>query len=473
MKKLILTAFSLVLVLSACELTDLNENTKDPNEVPADPLFSNSQVAMGTFLHLTNVNNNIFKLMAQHWTTTTYDTEPKYEITKRNIPDNVWILLYRDVLADLKKAKEKIEANKFLKSGEKSNKLASIEVLNVLAYSSLVNIFGNIPYTEALDPENTQPSFDVDQTIYADLISRLNNALSSFDPSAQGFGSADVFYNGDIGKWIKFANSLKLRLAITIADANETAARKAIEEAAGNAFTSNADNALIPFKTSSPNTNPVWEALVQSGRNDYLPANSLVELMNSTEDPRRAVFFTKIDGKYLGGIYGVSNDYGSYSHFSEIVKKKDRPGMILGYDEVEFILAEAVARGFNVSGTVASHYKKGVRADMEYWDIPDSKIASYLSQKNVSFSTAAGTDIEKIARQKYYALFLQGLQAWTEVRRLDTPKLDAPEGAVVDELPSRFTYPSDEEILNQESYNAAVAEMGGDKLTTKIFWDIK
>lgn len=466
MKKLTLTCLAIVLLISACDVTGLNDNEKDPTDVSAEPLFSRAQVALGTFL----VDGP--KYMPQYWTTTSYATTTQYEINEFDIPDNMWNTLYTDVLVNLKRSKQKIQDNDLLGAGEKKNKLASIEVMYVLTYYKLVNIFGDLPYSEALDPDNTQPVYDDDKAIYSDMMKRLNGALKDFDASAPGFGSADIIYGGDVSQWIKFTNSLKMRLGITVADVNSSMAKTAIEAASPNAFTSNDDNAMIPFQPTPPGTNPIWEGLVQSGRHDNLPAEPLVNRMNDRNDPRRAVLFTTINGGYSGGVYGQTNDYGAYSHFSDLVKKKDRPGMILGYDEVEFIRAEAAARGYNVNGSAEMHYNNGIRADMEYLGISQSDINAYMAQQNVAYSTASGTAQEKIGMQKWFALFLQGLQGWTEVRRLDTPDLQAPQGAASDGYPTRFTYPLDEQAFNQTNYSKAASAIGGDELTTQLFWDV-
>lgn len=466
MKKLITSSLAVLLVFGACEITDLNNNPKAPTNIPGDPLFSNAQVAMGNFLV------SELKYMPQHWTSTTYTSTVEYEIHEANIPNSIWSTLYSDVLVNLHKAKVKIKKNNLLAEEVKQNKLACIEVMMVLAFHKLVDIFGNVPYSEALNPDNLQPDFDEAATIYLDLLSRLNAAIDQFNTSAEGFGNADIYYNGDISKWVKFANSLKMRLAITMADVKPSIAQTAIEEASPNAFSSNADNALIPYTSTPPNTNPVWEALVQSGRHDNLPARPLISRMNDLNDPRRAVQFTKINGEYRGGIYGQVNDWGDYSHFSELVKTSSRPGMIMGYAEVEFIRAEAAARGYNIRGSAASHYRKAITADMKYWGISQSEIDAYLAQPQVAYATAPGTALEKIGLQKWIALFLQGLQAWTVVRRLDTPDLKAPEGAPVNEYPSRFTYPSLSAVLNPENFKEAVDAIGGDLLTTNIFWDV-
>src|SRR5680860_1529246 len=144
MRKLILLIFVLSLGLASCDLTGLNENEKAPTNVPADPLFSSAQVTYGNFVHQTNVNIGIFKLMAQYWTTTTYTDEPRYNLRGRGISDNIWDLYYRDVLIDLKETATKINANEAMPPAEKQNKLASIEVMQTITYIDLVNVFGNV-----------------------------------------------------------------------------------------------------------------------------------------------------------------------------------------------------------------------------------------------------------------------------------------------------------------------------------------
>lgn len=475
MKKLILPIIVFALVIGSCtdNLTSLNDNPKGASDVPGETLFSNAQVSLGTYLNSTNVNINIFKLMSQYWASTTYTTESQYELTTRSIPSNLWSELYRDVLKDLDAAATKINNNELLADGVKQNQLAKIEVLKVLTYYELVTIFGNIPYSEALDPENPQPKFDDQETIYNDLMSRLNAAISNFNTSAAGFGNADIFYNGDVANWVKLANSIKMRLGITIADVNSSAAQTAIEEASPNAFTSNDDNAIIPFQSAPPHTNPLWEALVQSGRNDYVPANTIVDKMNTLDDPRRPIHFTQYEGEYKGGVYGQNNDYSLFSHFGEIIKQPDFEGMIMEYAEVEFIRAEAAARGWNVSGTATNHYNNAIRADMEYWGVSDQDITDYLGQPNVVYDPT-GDYKEQIGLQKYFGLYLQGLQGWTEYRRLDAPTLNgiATVGITEEDIPTRFTYPVDEQNLNETNYNEASSAIGGDELTTKLFWDV-
>jgi hypothetical protein len=233
---------------------------------------------------------------------------------------------------------------------------------------------------------------------------------------------------------------------------------------------------VIPFTTAPPHTNPVWEALVQSGRDDYLPAAPLVDRMNALNDPRRAVFFTQNGGAYVGGVYGESNDYTAFSHFSATIEEPGRSGVILGYPEVQFLMAEAAERGFIAGGSVtaATHYENAIRADMAFWGISDAAIDTYMLQTDVAYATATGTWQQKIGTQKWMALFLQGMQGWTSFRRLDYPQLQAPAVAYrgITEVPTRFVYPASEATFNGASYDAASSAIGGDKLTNKLFWDV-
>ena len=482
MRKLIIPLVLFALVLGSCEdeLTSLNNNPKDPSNVPGETLFSNAQVSLGTYLNSPDINSNIFKLISQYWASTTYATESQYELTTRAIPSNLWEELYTDVLKDLDEAERLIQENQFIEESVKQNQLATIEVLKVMTYYELMTIFGDIPYSEALDPENTQPAYEDDQAVFQDLMSRLNTAIGNFNPAAESFGSSDVFYNGDVAQWVKFANSLKMRMGITIADVNPTAAQTAIEEASPNAFDGNADNAIIPFQSAPPHTNPLWEALVQSGRNDYVPANTLVDTMNAMDDPRRPIHFTQIEGEYVGGIYGTTNEYEDFSHFGSVIKQPAFEGMILEYAEVEFIRAEANLRGW-LTGTPAQaqiHYENAVRADMDYWGVSSSEADDYLAQVGGPAAfPITGTMEEQmnaVATQKWLGLYLQGLQGWTEWRRLDYPVLNVPpepQGLTYQDIPSRFTYPVDEQNLNQSNYDAASQAIGGDLLTTQLFWD--
>jgi hypothetical protein len=134
------------------------------------------------------------------------------------------------------------------------------------------------------------------------------------------------------------------------------------------------------------------------------------------------------------------------------------------------MLAEAAARGYAVGGTPESHYNAGVTASILEWGGTAAEATAYLAQPTVAYTTAPGTYKEKIGYQYWVALYNQPVEAWTQWRRLDYPKLTAP-AAAMSGIPVRLTYPVVEQNINGANYAEAATAVGGDKVETKLFWD--
>lgn len=247
-----------------------------------------------------------------------------------------------------------------------------------------VDIFGNIPYYEAMGDDVT-PAYDDDAAIYADLVIRLNNAIVSLGGDSK-MGAADLVYGGDVALWKKFANSLKLRFAIRLAD------QSMAEAAAAGAFTSNADNFALVYQSSTPNTNPLWEDLVQSGRSDFIAASTIVDPMNAMNDPRVDLYFKDpVDGAIKGGVYGDNNNYNAFSHPGINQIDPTWPGILLSNWEVEFLKADAASRGWDVGGgTAEAHYNAGITASILYWGATQAQADAYLLEPGVAWATQLG-----------------------------------------------------------------------------------
>lgn len=479
MKKIILTLAFIALTVSCTDdITGLNQDTKNPTTTKSEFLYSNAQKAIVDQMVSTSVNLNVYRLFAQHWTETTYPDESQYDITTRTIPANTYLALYRDGLADLNQAKKQLDTEVAVGASQiaiLNNKKAMVDIMMVYAYSILVDTFGNVPYSEALNIEaHPLPKYDDAQTIYKDLLSRLvaDVALISSESS---FGDSDLIYAGDAMKWKKFANSLRLRLGVNMLDADAVYAKAQIAAAvASGTITSNSENTNFAYSDASVgNSNPLYADLVVSGRNDFVPANTLVDKMNTLTDPRRAKYFTLKSGAYSGGTYGTSNSFTNFSHISATLNDQTFPGTIFDYSEVEFLLAEAAAKGAAVGGTASSHYTAAITASMENWGVDAADITAYLAQPTVAYATATGTDKQKIGEQAWIALYNRGFEAWTSYRRLDFPVLVAPPVVYDNQttVPVRYTYPSREQQINATNVTAASTAIGGDKLSTKLFWD--
>lgn len=461
-----------VLFVSCEKLEDLNKNIKDPASVPGETLFTNAQRRVMNQMVSSNVNLNIFRLITQYWTETTYTDESNYDLTTRTIPDNVWDLFYINALKNFDESAKIIAITPLGTSSQatQSNKLAIIEIMEVYCYDALVETFGNVPYSEALDISKPLPKYDDGETVFKALLVRLDAAIGKLDQGSESFGGADNMYGGDVSLWAKFANSLKLRMALVLADKDDAIAKAAVEAAAPNVFSSNADNAKIVYLSAMPNTNPIYVDLIASGRHDFVAASTIVDKMNSLNDPRRPFFFTEKSGAYVGGISGSSNDFLSYSHVADLIQTPSFPGTLFDYAEVEFLLAEAVERGYTVGGTATGHYNNAITASIEDWGGTAFDAAGYLANPDVAYATAAGTWKEKIGIQSWIAYYNRGFEAWIQFRKLDYPQLIAPPDAL-SPLPMRLTYPIEEQTLNGDNWKAASAAIGGDAVDTKLFYD--
>jgi hypothetical protein len=474
MKKIILSLAVISLMAVGCKknLSDLNVDPKNPSNVPSYTLFTNAQRTLTNTLTSSNVNLNVWRLILQYWQETTYTDESNYDLATRSINDNIWNALYRDVLKDFQESAKLIPGD-VADVNQQKNQLAIIEIMQVYTWYYLVTTYGDIPYSEALDIDKPFPKYDDAATIYNDLLSRLDAAIANLDPAHAGFGSADLLYGGDIEAWEKFANSFKLKMGMTIADVDPTKAETVVESAvAAGVFTSNADNAEFHYLSGPPNTNPIWVDLVQSGRKDFVAASTIVDEMESLNDPRLDDYFTlDASSGYSGGTPGASSNYSTFSKPDERITAADFPALLLDYAEVEFLLAEAVERGFTVGGTAMEHYNKGVTASILYWGGTVAEATAYLAQPSVNYLTAAATWREKIGIQKWIALYNRGIDAWIEWRRLDYPQLSPAIDAVSD-IPLRYPYPVNEQNVNTSNYNAASTAIGGDDVTTQLWWDI-
>ena len=485
MKK-IFTLFFLLLVIASCtKLQDLNKNTKNPLTVTGESLFTGAQVNLFQEMVTPNVNYNIWRLITQQWTETTYTDESNYDLIDRTIPDDHWDWMYQYVLKNLDQASKIIKSTTYINDpgpAVKRNRLAVVEIMTVYSWSVLVETFGNVPYSQALNINNLLPKYDDGLTIYKDLVNRLDTAIVHLDPAYASLGTADNMYYGDVPSWLKFANSLKLRMGLLLADADPEFAQATVESAAtdpNGLIASNSDNAKIIYQSAQPNTNPIYDELVASGRHDFVPANTLIDTMNLLNDPRRPFYFTQIDTSttgtpqlaYIGGIYGLSNDFTQYSHVADKIQLPTFEGMLFDYAETEFLLAEAVERGYNVEkGTAEDHYNNAITASITYWGGSTTDVTAYLSDPRVAYSTAPGDYKQKIGFQMWIALYNRGFEAWTEWRKFDYPVLVAPPKAL-SAIPVRFTYPVSEQSLNGANYAAASSAIGGDFVTTRLFWD--
>ncbi|TZG00064.1 SusD/RagB family nutrient-binding outer membrane lipoprotein (plasmid) [Chryseobacterium panacisoli] len=484
MKKifLIIGLASLSLTFTSCErdITSLNEDPKHPTEVPSGVLFASAEHALLDQLLSANVNRNITRFFTQQWSETTYTDETNYDMVTRPIPRNHYNRMMASASATINSPgvlSALRDARRFLETEgvdpvTKNNNIAMIELVNVYAWANLVDTYGDIPYFGALkataeNPGSAEIPYDDAKTVYLDLIKRIDAAVAMINTSGSGYDK-DLIYKGDMTKWKKMGNSLKFRMAVTLAD-SDPALAKTYAEAAYTAglFTGKMDNFGLQTFPSGLLSNPVYQDVIQSGRNDFIPSDVLVDFMNTTSDPRRATWFTQVAGAYVGGVYGDQNIFKDYSHFTNVISGENAQGFLLDYSEIQFLRTEAAARGFSVGDTAANLYESAIKASMTEYGITEATANTFIAANPYN----AANWKKSVGEQAWIAMFNKGFQAWNFARRLDFPVFVNPGGSVVESVPVRMKYSDQEYLLNANNVNAAASKIGGDKVSTKLFWD--
>jgi hypothetical protein len=481
MKKILFILLAISAVsCSKQSLADLNKDVKNPTNVPGNTLFSNAEKNLSDQDVSLNVNVNDFDLWSQYLTETTYTDESNYNIFTRTVPDYAWRTYYRDILEDFGRSDSLIRMETPVAAEDiavQKNRLAIIDIVSCYAWDQMETMWGNIPYSQALNINNVLPVYDDALIIHKALITRVTADVAALDPSNGSFDSADLIYGGDVSKWTEFANGLLVKMAIEIADvsAESTLVKTTINNAMAGTFPGASDNAMFNYLDATPNTNPLYVDLVLSGRSDYVAANTIINAMTSLNDPRLPLYFDQNLGTntYLGGTYGQGSAFPNYSHINTAISNTPSfPHPLMTYSEIQFYLAEAAARGI-ISDAAATHYNNAVTASIVFWGGSTADAATYLAQSSVVYNAANWKS--SIGTQAWISFYLRGYLGWTEWRRLDAPAMNEPPSPAsgVVTFPFRYPYPSGEQTLNPTNYTNAAKAIGGDLMSTKLYWNVQ
>lgn len=470
MKKINLILFACVAMFLAigCDkgFEELNTNPNDPVEVPSGLLIADVVFNAGNSLYSTFVGGDMGECWAQHWTKVQYNDEERYQPRGTVIQDLVWKTYFEDVVSDAKSMQTLATAE------ENSNMQGVALTLQAYGYSVLTDVFGAIPFSEAMAfaSGNFSPKYDSQEDVYTGILGLLDSAEAAF---ALGEGdisaSSDILYGGDATKWRKFANSLKFRCLMRISGKKNVATDlQALMSRP--MFESNADEAKLQYLENDPSANPIYETIDFGNRGEFKINSRLLEVLEEYNDPRDAVYAApNADGELRGkpaGIENVPNDDYNYDNVSPIgaaYLEPTAPAYFLSYAELSFLMAEAAKKGL-ISGSAQTYYEQGVAASFAANGLA---VGDYLSGA-AAYNDA--TALKQIAEQNWLALFCQGVEAWTEWRRTGYPALQPASEAYLDVIPRRYIYPSIEQSVNRANYEAAVAAQGADLLSTKVWW---
>ena len=482
MQRLPYYALTLTLGLAACDdgFEEMNRDPNTPTLVPTSYLLAGAQTNL--MEELFGLYNESFKLnllgmrYMQQWSSTLYTADDRYVDIEEDFTP-VYYKGLRDLEEIIRLNTDETTVAEATFSGPPVNQIAVCRILKAYAYHNLTDIWGDIPYAQALaGSENVSPAYDTQEQIYVGLLAELDEAYAQVDEGAGGI-EGDLIYGGDMAKWKRFAQSLRLRLGMRLSEADPAQAQVVVQDALSKGvFLSNEDNARFTYNEQVPFVNP-WYNEFELETITLAVTNTMVDKLTALNDPRLAAFAEPAEalGEYVGMPYGVNAAIAGSIKNEEVSLPANAiiaptfPAILQTYSEVLFLQAEAAARGWS-GGSAEPLYREAITASMQQWGVAEADITAYLAQPDVAFE--AGNFRKSIGDQKWLALYLQGMEAWAEWRRLDFPELlPAPDAAAGRDIPRRKGYPLTEITLNKTHYEEAIQRQGPDLMSTHVWWD--
>jgi hypothetical protein len=462
------------LLLGGCErgFEDLNTNPNAPETVA--PQFLLANILWEAADHNTRQGWLAGNLLAQHTANLEFLPADRYDLGTNT---EYWNHLYR-LLND-------VEA---LNSASRGNEAYAGVGLVMRAWlaSQLTDLWADVPYSEGLkgaSAGNFTPAFDSQETIYLgeggilDLLEKAAQLLENTDDKLAG----DIMYGGDLVRWVRFANSLRVRYLLRISGQAAVSGELQKLVKRDKLMRSNADNAVVPYLAAAPNQ---WFIFTErEGRYTDLRMSTTIEsALKSLNDPRLGTYFKPTAASagnhapvFKGIPNGLSRARQSAYNLSDVSLLgrvfRDVPNgfdaQLMQYSELQFALAEAAERGL-LAGNPKEYYEEGIAAAFRYYNTPLPPL--YLTDPAVALN--GSNNLKKILTQAWLALIMNGHEAWFLVRRTGLPELTMPaDNLNGDQYPVRYRYPESEQAVNGEHYSSAAARIGGDTYNSKGWWE--
>lgn len=455
------------------EKANTNPNTlsKVPPKSLMTPIIFNGQWAL--LNKSWKINNEIMQYSVQ---TNGIDAIFQYVISDAD-DEYLWDNLYQQ----LNNANEMC---RLAKAANDNTALAIGLVIKSWLIANITDIYGDVPYSDAvqgISDGNFRPKFDLQKDIYSTLLTDLAAANDLFG-TTNFTDATDILYGGDVTKWKKFCNSLRIRYLLRLSNRRDVDVAGQLSAIVTNpakypVFTSIADAAVLKYTGVSPfvNTFSTWKLTEFSSVKRM--CSTLVDLMNSTADPRRDFYMTKVSGTYAGvqSGYGfdavvtmVDNNGKGTSTFASTLWAATKSYPIMNYSELEFNMAEAAQLKL-ITGSPIDYYKAAVTASLTEWNpaITTAAVTAFLNQPGVVFDNTTA----KIITQKWVSLYFVGFESWYDYKRTGFPVL--PKGPALQNdgiLPTRLAYPSIVQAVNNDNFQTAVNAMGGKNDMKALLW---
>ena len=483
MKNILKTKVSILvgmlIFLTACtkSFDQMNINPNVATVVPATNVLGSSQLLSMRTLFGTRLDCYYAGAYSG------YISAPDYEY-RVDINNDMW----RSMYSTLTFAED---AMRLAKNESNDNLYAAALTFKAYNAQKTTDMWGDIPYSEAFKLEKgiIYPKYDSQESVYNAILAELKIAADLFSVTGKPIGPGDFLLNGNIAKWQKFCNSLRLRVAVRMSSADAVKATAVILEVLGNPtkypiMTTNTDNVYWYFPGGAPDQEIWFQSMgtVTGGvkLSGWRMQQPIIDALQNNNDPRLSVYADKNSwGKYSGHRFGplelsdtLNNNF-NRSHIGNWFMN-DPKGFVpyMNSAEVYFCLAEIYQRGL-ATGVAKTAYETGItRSCEESGKINAASIASFLTQPGVAWGNNTAANLQKIALQKWICLFKQSVEGWSEARRTDVPLLSGVSASYAvshNRPPFRMAYPDEEKTFNT-SFPFSVIEKDI-FYGTQVWWD--
>lgn len=477
MKKLIPFIVATLVIASCNKFGDTNISPTKLTTAATRALLTNSLQAMSGLSLGNTAAARLGALYVQHLSEGPYPGPSLYN--DRNLSFSGW---YTGPLYDLQTIINYNEEGNTAAdgNGSKDNQVAVAKILQSYYFLLLTDRYGDIPYSQALQGNAAfSPVYDKQQDIYNGIFQTLKDAVAQIKENEASV-VGDVLLDGDMAAWKRFANTMRLVMAVRLSKADIAKGKAEYASAlADGVITSNAQNISYLFVDGDPNNfNPWYNNYIVSNRNDYALSKTMTDYMIPKNDPRVPVYGEVLSGGVVKGLpFGRNaavNIPAAYSRIGDDFRDQGSPMPIFDYAQVLFLQAEAAKLGYGGAPDDAAAetlYKEAIKASWQKYGVFDqAAYDTYIALPEVAYTSADGH--QKIMTEKWVHTYLNSWETWNDWRRTGFPVLTPAQDAVdARGIPLRIGYPTNESSLNGDNYAAAVAALGGtDDNYAKIWW---
>jgi len=459
--KLLLIALVALSVTACDDFLDINEDPNAATEADPELLFPTilANAASNRAIEFKGDVNFFPQVWSSAGAAGVFNDPERYTVSPFSA-GNTWSNIYQSQLKELDLIIQDARENEF------SNIVAQAQIMSAWSYLQVTELYGPVPFSEAIDPDIARPSYDAQEDVLRGVVDLAAEGQANIVDSPIRVTEGDLIYSGDLAQWERFANSIQMRALMLLRSGGASVDGEISALLGEPMIRSVEDIALIPFFDQGGNENNLWKLLdnFSGGENIWIHAGEpVIDIMNRDEDPRRATFFDPVlddddepilddDGNpvFDGSPPGVLG--GDYSFVSLNIMRPAYPEILINPAEILLLEAEFLEK---TGSSGRDKLEAGMRASMDFYDgkpgaIDPADKDAFVGRILDRYDNASNK-VEVIQEQLYVALTGQNPEGWTNWRRTKVPSLELPQQATLNTIIRRYPLPDNERTSNAEN----------------------